>query len=178
MFNLKIFHHRVPRMRSQIPRISSKLSFSALICLAMLPAGFSTGCSENDDGSAIVAPAVVVYDTRGVITQLPRADAPGSELMIHHEEIPDFADAEGKVVGMDVMVMPFPVADGLKLDGFSVGDKVAVRFAVNWDPEARGWEATNLEHLPAETELNLGSADEHNHSDHGHAHEDHHGHDH
>lgn len=88
-----------------------------------------------------------VYEARGVVRQLPAARSPGSALQIRHETIPHFKDADGEVVGMESMTMPFAVADDALLDGIRVGDKVAATFEVRWqgkDP----LRITALEKLP------------------------------
>jgi len=73
---------------------------------------------------------VQVYEVAGVITRLPAG--PGTELMISHDEIPDFVNAEGNVIGMRAMTMGFPTDDGLDLSGFAAGDSVGFRFEVRW----------------------------------------------
>ena len=73
---------------------------------------------------------VQVYDVRGIVAQLP--SGPGTELMIEHEEIPHFVGASGDTVGMNEMTMGFPVAEGVSLEGFAVGDSVQFTFEVRW----------------------------------------------
>jgi hypothetical protein len=97
-------------------------------------------------------PPPEVYEIRGIVRQLPSARAPGSTLQIRHEAIPDFVKADGEVVGMQSMTMPFAVADETLLDGIHVGDKVAATIEVRWqggDP----LRITALEKLPPETVL-------------------------
>lgn len=93
-----------------------------------------------------------VYEIRGIVRQLPSARSPGSTLQIRHEAIPDFVKADGEVVGMQSMTMPFAVADEALLAGLDVGDKVAATIEVRWqgkDP----LRITALEKLPPETVL-------------------------
>lgn len=97
---------------------------------------------------------------RGEITKLPDPAVPKSAFMIRHEQIRDFKTADGHVnvtadgiAGMKSMTMPFPLAEGVTLDGYSVGDKVEFDFVVNWGGGAAAWEITRLEKLPADTEL-------------------------
>ncbi|HPO92968.1 MAG TPA: copper-binding protein [Phycisphaerales bacterium] len=99
-----------------------------------------------------------VYEVRGEISSLPDAAKPGSELRIRHEAIPDFKDASGAIIGMNAMVMPFPLAPGVSLEGFKVGDKVKFTFAAWMQPGKRGWEIRTITHLPAGTELQFGKA--------------------
>jgi hypothetical protein len=56
---------------------------------------------------------------------------------------------------MDSMTMPFPLAEGVELDGVEPGDKVGFTLEVEWegDPPYR---ITTLEELGAETVLDLG----------------------
>lgn len=73
------------------------------------------------------------YITRGVITELPDAKRVGNpDLMIQHERISDFKDSSGKVVGMNSMIMDFPLAPGLSIAGLAKGDKVEVVMEVDW----------------------------------------------
>jgi hypothetical protein len=75
-------------------------------------------------------------------------------ITLRHEPIDDLVDRQGKVVGMDSMVMPFPVAGGVPLSALAAGDKVAVTLCVDWgaDPELA---VTGLRKLPAGTRLDF-----------------------
>lgn len=129
---------------------------------------------------------------RGEITQLPDPGVPGSELKIHHEQIRDFKTKDGTVnvssrgvAGMMSMTMPFPVGEGVSLDGLSVGDKVSFDFVVNWGNDRPAWEVTRIEKLPADTVIDYTNAIEEGHGeaedgseDTGGMMEDHSGHDH
>lgn len=118
----------------------------------------------HDHGDEDRAPDVY-SGIRGEIATLPNPEVPGSELQIHHEQIPEFKTSEGVVnitadgiAGMRSMTMPFPLAQGVSLDGFAVGDKVEFEFVVNWGGNRPAWEVTKLTKLPAETELNFENA--------------------
>ncbi len=149
--------------------------FGFCVCLA-LGSVYSTGCSDTQPETAqTAAGSTATYVVRGEITGLPDADNPTSSLMIRHEAIPDFVDAQGKTVGMDTMTMPFPPAAELDLSPFSVGDQVAVTFVVTWGAGHNGWEATQLTTLPADTPLDFTPLAK---PDDGHAGHDHAGHDH
>ena len=63
---------------------------------------------------------------------------------------------------MASMTMPFPLGDGINLDGYAVGDKVSFDFVVNWESSSPAWQVTNLEKLPADTELNFENVIEEN----------------
>ena len=98
------------------------------------------------------------YTVRGEVVELPSPGAAGSQFQVHHEAIPGFVDQHGEVVGMSSMTMPFPLGDGLQLDGLELGDKVELDFVVDWSPGRRGWSATRVSELPPDTQLDF-SAD-------------------
>jgi len=96
------------------------------------------------------------YTVRAEVVSLPTE--PGGGLTLRHESVPDFTDVTGAVVGMDSMVMPFPVARGVSLENLSPGAKVEVVFSVDW---AQGlYQIERLRTLPSETTLRLGNAHE------------------
>lgn len=100
-----------------------------------------------------------VYELRGVVRQLPSSGSPGSALLIRHETVPDFEDADGEVVGMVSMTMPFAVADEELLADLRVGDKITATFEVRWqgkDP----LRITAMEKLPPETVLAFEPSDD------------------
>ncbi len=103
------------------------------------------------------APAgVPVYVVRGEIVQPPSTVVAGTQVLVRHEAIDDFVDATGKVVGMDAMVMPFEVATTLVPRGLAVGDKVEVRFSMDWkEPRLR---VERIERLPVGTALEFRTA--------------------
>ncbi len=80
-------------------------------------------------GSEPEAPAES-YRVRGMVRQLPARA--GGEVQIRHEAIPGFKNAEGEVVGMESMTMPFPVADAALLEGIEAGDRIEMDFEVRW----------------------------------------------
>ena len=71
------------------------------------------------------------YDAvRGTLVGVP--DKPGGNLQIDHEALPSFKRADGDVVGMKEMVMPFPLGDGVELGGLGPGDPITFSFEVRW----------------------------------------------
>lgn len=126
-----------------------RTSLPLLVALSLVPLTIFVACFGSDTPSGDAPPDV--YSTRGIVRALPSADQPGSELQIRHEELPDFKSADGEVVGMKSMTMPFPAGAEL-LDGVSVGDKVSFDFEVRWtgSPPMR---VTRLEVLPPDTTL-------------------------
>ncbi len=96
------------------------------------------------------------YTVRGEVVQLAGPAGAGAQVVIRHEAIDDFVDQAGRVVGMDAMVMPFEVAPPVSAGGLAVGDKVAIRFAMDWKgPRLR---VERIERLPADTVLRFGPA--------------------
>lgn len=92
------------------------------------------------------------YTVKGIVESLPTIDKPQSELRVHHEAIDDFADRDGKVVGMNSMTMEFPPAKGVDISSLKVGDKVVLTFSVWWK-QSPPWLATKIETLPPETPI-------------------------
>ncbi|MEL7060224.1 MAG: copper-binding protein [Acidobacteriota bacterium] len=128
---------------------------STVVALALSMLAGCGGPATEDDADADVA----VYDMRAIVRQLPDASRPGSEFLVHHEPVPTFVDSEGNEVGMDSMVMGFPLADRSMLDGIEIGDRVELRLEVAWEgspPIA----ITRLEELPDGTRLSFESATE------------------
>lgn len=123
-------------------------ALASLVAVALLAAGLAA-CSPappKDD--------VHRYTVRGEVSALPRAGQPGSELLIHHEPVPEFVDSSGKTVGMQSMTMPFPLADGVSLAGIARGDKVEMTFEIRWHG-APPLQLTAIHKLPPDTELNF-----------------------
>ena len=116
-------------------------------------------CSGGDDS----APAdeglqVVNYVTRGRVVQVPSPDSPAAQLQVHHEPIPSYM-SRGEVVGMNAMVMPFPLAAGVSIEGVAPGDIVELAFSVEYEEEtgiAVNFFTTRVTRLPADTQLDLG----------------------
>lgn len=120
-------------------------SFRLILGIGLLAAGFSA-C-----GKAPPQPAQV-YESRGIVRQLPATNAPKPEVYIQHEAIDEFVDHDGNVVGMESMAMPFPVAKIDDLEGLAVGDKIAFSFEVRWEG-GHPLRLTELQALPSDTRL-------------------------
>lgn len=114
--------------------------------------------SEADvDGEARLD---VYTSIQGEIKSMPSEGMMGGEAQIRHRQIPDFKGADGSIPetqdgipGMRSMTMPFPIADGVSLDGYAVGDKVEFDFAVSWDGPRPSWEITRIVKLDPSTEI-------------------------
>ncbi len=151
---------------------------------------------HDHDDSARATPDIY-NDILGQITMLPVEGDASKELKIKHVQIPTFKTKEGKininskgVAGMASMTMPFPVGQGVSLDGIAVGDKVKFSFQVNWGGAGPAWEVTKIEKMDPLTIIDytnkiedvLDQAEDamnnlmDDHS--GHDHDDHSGHDH
>jgi len=125
----------------------------AVVLLAVACAGGPAGEANGEPGSDTAAH----YEVRGQVTAVPTAGDPLSNLVIRHEAIDDFATRDGEVVGMSSMSMPFPLADGVSLDGIAPGDKVRFTLEVDWDGDP-AYQITRIEPLPADTEIEYGKA--------------------
>ncbi len=128
------------------------------LVLAVVVVACPSGCTQQG-GKQATATSVETYDVRGRIVQLPVEGRPAMVLQIDHEHIPNFKDKTGKVtvnsdgsLGMKRMIMPFPVAVGVSLEGLSIGDKVQFTFEVNWGGSPT-YQVTAISPLPPETEL-------------------------
>jgi hypothetical protein len=119
-------------------------------CLAAL--ALSLSCRESGEeprqAAAPVQPSASAreYTVRGEVVRVGP-----SELTIRHEAIPDFADRSGAVVGMNAMVMPFPVGRGVDLVGLAPGARIRFRFVMDWERNRMQIEA--IEPLPQGTPL-------------------------
>ena len=92
-----------------------------------------------------------VYTVRGEVAAPPTPVAAGTQVLLRHEAIDDFVDATGKTVGMDAMVMPFDVVPPVSAKDLAVGDKVEMRFSMDWKgPRLR---VERIERLPPGTAL-------------------------
>jgi hypothetical protein len=95
------------------------------------------------------------YTVRGELVAPPSPVTAGTQLLVRHEAIPDFVDAAGKVVGMEAMVMPFDVAPAVLPKDLAVGDKVELRFTMDW--KVPRLQVVRVERLPPGTPLRFGS---------------------
>ena len=140
--------HRSSRERVVIAFISLALIFAGVGLLAVLPA-----CSQSGTPAA-KGSAAASYTVRGKIESLPAGD---TDLTIQHEPIPTFKDKDGTTVGMGTMSMPFPLAQGVSVEGLAEGDVVEFEFSVWLQPRV-AYEVTRIKKLPADTTLNFGPA--------------------
>lgn len=128
-----------------------------------LAAAFAAGCGPDEPGGGARAepatPPDGIYTVRAEVVALPdpkRTD--DRQLRVRHEAVPDFVGFEGEVVGMASMAMPFPLAEGLELEGIEAGDPVEMTFEVRWEGAAP-LRIVALRELPAGTELDFETAE-------------------
>lgn len=134
--------------------------FLVILCAALV--AFAGGCGSRSPEEPAPDENLVEYTVRGRIAQLPAPDRPASQLIVHHEPIPSYMSG-GEIVGMGEMHMPFPVKDGVSLEGFNIGDAISLTFEVRYDPETQipvMIQATRLERLPEGTQLIFESDDD------------------
>lgn len=136
------------------PRVRARAMPLALTALMVLTSASLLACSgEPRPAPDASGDSVQRYVVEGILTQLP--SAPGRELMIRHEAIPEFVGASGDTVGMNAMTMGFPVSDESLLKGFSAGDSILFTFEVRWGGE-RPLRLTAIEELPPGSVLEFG----------------------
>ena len=119
-------------------------------CAAAL--ALSLSCKDGGEGPRqAAAPAQASASAREYTVRGEVVRVGPSELTLRHEAIPDFADRSGAVVGMNAMVMPFPVASGVDLVGLAPGARIRFRFVMDWERNRMQIEA--IEPLPRGTPL-------------------------
>lgn len=123
---------------------------------AVAIAGIAAACAPTSAPAPAAAPADATYTVRAEIVRLPAA--PGGELYLRHEAIPDFRDSKGAEVGMMSMTMPFGAPAALDLAGLAAGDRVAATFEVRWSAPKMPLRVTRLERLLAGTALEFDEA--------------------
>ncbi len=131
-----------------------------LAAAAMLGAAGLSACAEKPQAPGAPVYAKHTYTVRAQVVALPDPANPAAEFQVHHEPIPHF-NAGGGNLGMNAMIMPFPVAEGLSLSALRAGQKITLTFEVDFD-EARDsivtYRATKVEPLPDDTALDFGRA--------------------
>jgi hypothetical protein len=123
------------------------LTFSGLLAC-------STSCGEKSEPEATRPQSTIPvksYTTRGIIEAMPTENRPGTQFIVQHEEIPDFLGSDGRV-GMKKMAMPFPLGEGVLIDGYNVGDHVVIDFTVDWNKSPAYWVTEITKAEPVEQE--------------------------
>ncbi len=106
----------------------------------------SAGCDREP------TPPPESYRVRGLVRQLPAPNKANGDVLVKHEAIPSFKDADGEIVGMESMSMPFPLADVALITGVEVGDRIDMEFEVSWHG-GNPLKVTAIEKLPEGTRL-------------------------
>lgn len=146
-------------------RISTSI-VAGLLVVAVLPLSACKKKAETPQTqgtmSALAHPSET-YTVRGIIEAMPDAADPRTQLMIHHEHIPDFkgkggalhVDPKDGVTGMKAMTMPFDtLGPDVVLDNFKVGDKI--EFVLNIAREPRmSMAIMKMTKLPADTAISF-----------------------
>ena len=129
---------------SAVSTVSGHL-WAALFAL-LLP--LAAGCSGKEAGGN-------TYTMRAQVDELPVQG--GRELYLTHEPIDNYVGRSGKVVGMDSMSMPFPVAKEVSLEGIEPGDVIEAQLHVDWEADLPV-QITGIRELPRDTRLHFGEA--------------------
>jgi hypothetical protein len=119
-----------------------------ILLFALLPL-LAAGCAGRTE-----EPAGHTYTVRARVAQLPYQ---GSGLYLEHEAIDDFRGRSGKVEGMHAMTMPFPLAEGLSLEGIKPDDIVEIQLHVDWEADLPV-QITAIRELPPDTRLDFRAA--------------------
>ena len=96
---------------------------------------FAVTCALALLATAAHADEAYSFKVRGVVRALPGAGTAPNEILVKHEEIPDYRDSSGKVVGMMAMTMPFYLAPSTSLAGIAVGDTVEMLVEQRLEPK-------------------------------------------
>lgn len=144
-------------------RVMMTMALAATLALA------ACGGGGGDQQQAADEPGTDRYTVRGQVVRLPQ-ETGDTAMYIRHAEIPDYKNEDGEVVGMMAMTMPFPVGEGVSIEGLAPGDPVEFTFTVRYKPTGR-YEIVAIEELPAGTDVDGDGHEGHDHGDgHDHSH--------
>jgi Cu/Ag efflux protein CusF len=131
-------------------------AFGIILMLGLM---MGAGCSQGQRGDQPekVASDIQMYVIRGEVISVPQADKPGTQFIVKHEPIDNFRDASGQIVGMDTMGMPFTPGKDVSLEGISPGDKIEMKWLIQWKPGVKEY-VESVRKLPQETQLRFGAA--------------------
>jgi len=138
-------------------KIGAWLRASAVPALLLASLALGDGCEGRPAGGELGRTASPRrYLVRAEVVALPDPSSRARELGLRHEPIDGFVDAQGRVVGMDSMVMLLAIERSLSLEGIAPGSKVEVLLSVDF---ARGaYRVERLVKLPDSTVLAFGKA--------------------
>ncbi len=137
------------RLLELMNTFSNSELYRLVLCLAGLFLLFTlaAACEKKPE----VPPEI--YQVRALVRHLPEPDDARPEILVRHEAIPSFKNADGEVVGMETMSMPFPLADTGLIADLEVGDRVELTFEVSWHGDGNPLRVTAIEELPEGTQL-------------------------
>ena len=130
--------------------------FGIVVMLGAIPAA---GCSrgQTNEQPAVAVSDAQTYVVRGEVISVPQAGKPGTQFIVKHEPIDNFRNASGQIVGMSTMGMPFTPGKGVSLEDIKPGDKIEIRWVMQWKPNAKEY-VESVRKLPTETQLRFGEA--------------------
>ncbi len=138
---------------------------TAYVGLIMALSGTLAGLAACDRGGPTAAskapdrgPPSAEYVVLGQVAQLPVPGRPQTEFQVHHQAIDDFIDGSGKAVGMNAMIMSFPLGEGVSLKYLTVGDKIEITFPVWWKDGVPDYHVRQIKKMPADTALEFRAA--------------------
>jgi hypothetical protein len=136
-----------------------KMAVRAFGIIAMIGAIGAAGCSggQTNKQSSAEASDAQTYIVRGEVVSVQQSGKPGTQLILKHEPIDTFRNAKGQIVGMSTMGMPFTPGKGVSLQGIKPGDKIQMRWVLQWKPEAKEY-VESVRKLPMDTQLRFGEA--------------------
>ena len=117
----------------------------------------ATAIKPLPDDTNLVFIRVDSYTVRAMVSSLPDPANPLSEFAVHHERIDSFKGPGGQL-GMNVMVMPFPLAPGLSINELTPGDIISMTFTVDFDiklDKPVAYRVVAWQPLPESTKLDL-----------------------
>lgn len=123
----------------------------AVACVVAVPL---VGCDSKPPSTAPAAKPGPTHTVRGKVEGLPVKDKPSTSFMVHHEAIAEWLRPDG-TKGMNSMTMPFPLADGVSLDGITIGDIVELT-VIQYLGDKVPYRVSSIRKLPADTTLNFG----------------------
>jgi|WetSurMetagenome_2_1015567.scaffolds.fasta_scaffold229756_1 hypothetical protein len=127
--------------------------------IAVFGAIVAAGCSggQTNNQPAAERNDAQTYVVRGEVISVPQAGKPGTQFIVKHEPIDDFRSDAGRIVGMSTMGMPFTPGEGVSLQRIQPGDKIEMKWVMQWKPEAKEY-VESVRKLPTETPLRFGEA--------------------
>ena len=93
------------------------------------------------------------YLVRGIVEKLPDARTHPRQITIKSEAVDNFIGPDGHPSPMAAMVMDYPLAKAVSINGLAPGSKVTFTYQVNWNGGID--QITRIQKLSASTKLNF-----------------------